>query len=102
MATKTANLYARIEPETKYAAESILDTLGIPASVAINLFYKQIILRNGLPFEVQIPTKAPLNLAAISEDEFNSEMEKSYKSMRAGKGVSAKKAFAKIKRSLYD
>ena len=69
MATKTANLYARIEPETKYVAESILDTLGIPASVAINLFYKQIILRNGLPFEVQIPTKAPLNLAAITEDD---------------------------------
>lgn len=43
-------------------------------------------------------TKTPLNLAAISEDEFNSEMEKSYKSMKAGKGKPAKKAFAKVKR----
>ena len=47
-------------------------------------------------------TKTQLNLAAISEDEFNSEMEKSYKSMKAGKGKPAKKAFAKVKRSLYD
>ena len=102
MATKTANLYARIEPETKYVAESILDTLGIPASVAINLFYKQIILRNGLPFEVQIPAQTPLNLAAMTEDKFNEELEKGYKSMKAGKGKPAKKAFASIKRHLYD
>ena len=33
-------------------------------------------------------TKTPLNLAAISEDEFDSKMEKAYKSMKAGKGVS--------------
>ena len=45
MATKTANLYARIEPETKVCAESILESLGIPVSTAINMFYKQIILK---------------------------------------------------------
>ena len=44
MATKSANLYARIEPDVKEKAESILSTLGIPASSAINMFYKQIIL----------------------------------------------------------
>ena len=51
MAAKSANLYARIEPEVKEKAESILSTLGIPASNAINMFYKQIILQRGLPFE---------------------------------------------------
>ena len=45
MATKTANLYARIEPEVKDQAESILTSLGIPVSNAINMFYKQIILQ---------------------------------------------------------
>ena len=44
MAAKTSNLYARIEPEVKEEAESILAALGIPASNAINMFYKQIIL----------------------------------------------------------
>ena len=48
MATKTANLYARIEPETKVCAESILESLGIPVSTAINMFYKQIILKRFL------------------------------------------------------
>ena len=56
MATKSANLYARIEPDVKEKAESILSTLGIPASSAINMFYKQIILQRGLPFEVKIPS----------------------------------------------
>ena len=45
MAAKSANLYARIEPDVKEQAESILSTLGIPASNAINMFYKQIILQ---------------------------------------------------------
>ena len=30
MATKTANLYARIEPDVKEQAENILSALGIP------------------------------------------------------------------------
>ena len=46
--------------------------------------------------------KPPHNLTTMTENEFNSEMEKSYKSMKAGKGVSAKKAFAKVKKSLND
>ena len=44
MAAKSANLYARIDPEVKEQAKSILSALGIPASNAINMFYKQIIL----------------------------------------------------------
>ena len=48
MAAKSANLYARIEPDVKEQAEGILATLGIPASNAINMFYKQIILNLSL------------------------------------------------------
>ena len=51
---KTANIYARIEPEVKKEAESILEELGIPVSVAINMFYKKIIASKGMPFEVKI------------------------------------------------
>ena len=40
MAAKSANLYARIEPDVKEKAESILSALGIPVSSAINMFYK--------------------------------------------------------------
>ena len=44
MATKSANILARVEPEVKEQAEEILSKLGIPASVVINMLYKQIIM----------------------------------------------------------
>lgn len=67
MAAKSANLYARIEPDVKEQAEEILATLGIPASNAINMFYKQIILNRGLPFEVKIPTARPVDISRMKE-----------------------------------
>jgi len=97
MATKSANLYARIEPEVKEQAESILSALGISSSNAINMFYKQIILQRGLPFEVKIPSAGPVDMNALSEAELNAELEKGYADMKAGKTKPAKKAFADIR-----
>ena len=94
MATKSANLYARIEPEVKEQAESILSTLGIPASNAINMFYKQIILNRGLPFEVKIPTAKPVNVAELTAAELNAELEKGYADIEKGNVENAANAFA--------
>lgn len=74
------SLYARIEPEVKEQVESILSALGIPASNAINMFYKQIILQRGLPFEVKIPSARPIDMSALSEEQMNAELEKGYES----------------------
>ena len=98
MATKTANLYARIEPDVKEQAESILSTLGISASNAINMFYKQIILNRGLPFDVKIPTARPVDVAELTEVELNAELEKGYADMLAGRTKPARQAFADIRR----
>lgn len=99
MANKTANLYARIEPETKLSAESILETLGIPVSTAINMFYKQIILNNGLPFDVKVPNKKNINLSEMTEEQFNLDMEQSYKNMLNNEGLSVDEAFSSIKKA---
>lgn len=98
MAKKSANLYARIEPDVKEKAESILAALGIPASNAINIFYKQIILQRGLPFEVKMPPAKPVNINTLSETEFNEELEKGYADMQAGRTKNAKEAFADIRK----
>ena len=98
MATKTANLYVRIEPDVKEQAESILSTLGIPASNAINIFYKQIILNRGLPFDVKIPTAKQIDVAELTEAELNAELEKGYADMVAGKTKPARQAFADIRK----
>ena len=83
MATKSANVYARIEPDVKEQAEGILAALGIPASNAINMFYKQIILQRGLPFEVKMPSARPVDVSALSEAQMNAELEKGYADMQA-------------------
>lgn len=101
MAAKSANLYARIEPDVKEQAESILSALGIPASNAINMFYKQIILQRGLPFEVKMPPAKPIDMNALSEEHMNAELEKGYADKKAGRTKSAKKAFADIRKD-YD
>lgn len=92
---KSANLYARIEPEIKEQAESILSELGIPASNAINMFYKQIILQRGLPFEVKLP-QHPLDVGNMTEEQFNAELEKGYADMKAGRVKDARQALADI------
>ena len=98
MAAKSANLYVRIEPDVKEQAESILAALGIPASNAINMFYKQIILNRGLPFEVKIPTAKPVNVVELTEAELNAELEKGYADMVAGRTKPARQAFADIRK----
>ena len=98
MAAKSANLYARIEPEVKEQAEGILSALGIPASNAINMFYKQIILHRGLPFEVKIPSARPLDMSILSEEQINEELEKGYVDMKTGRTKSASKIFEDIRK----
>lgn len=95
---KTANLYARIEPDVKEQAESILTALGIPASNAINMFYKQIILQRGLPFEVKMPAVRPLDTSVLTDEQMDAELEKGYADMQAGRTQSVKSAFADIRK----
>ncbi len=46
----------RIEEETYLKAKEILQQIGLNYSQAISVFNKMIVLNNGLPFEVKIPT----------------------------------------------
>ena len=55
---KSATVRARIEPRLKREAEGMLEELGLSATQAITLFYRQITLRKGIPFDVVIPNAA--------------------------------------------
>ncbi|MBA7627221.1 MAG: type II toxin-antitoxin system RelB/DinJ family antitoxin [Calditrichaeota bacterium] len=54
---KTSSVSIRMEPSLKRAAEEVLRKLGLPASQAVTLFYRQLVLQKGLPFEVKLPNK---------------------------------------------
>lgn len=78
---KTANLYARIEPELKEQAEDILNSLGLPPSSAITMFYKQVVLQQGLPFDVKLAYRKPVDINSCSKRELHTELEKGYQSI---------------------
>lgn len=54
---KIATINTRIEPRLKTQAEAILHKVGLTSAEAVRLFYKQVCLHNGLPFDVKIPNK---------------------------------------------
>ena len=57
------------------------------------MFYMQIILQRGLPFEVKIPSARPVDISALSEVEFNEELEKGYADMQARRTKMPGKSF---------
>lgn len=93
---KTSNLYVRIEPALKEQAEQILDALGIAPSSAINMFYKQIVMQRGLPFEVKIPQHVPLDMNAATQDEIDQILEHGYQDMLHGRTRPAEEVFTDI------
>lgn len=97
---KSATLYVRIEPELKEQAESILAALGISASNAITMFYKQIVLQQGVPFEIKLPATRPLDASALTDAQFNAELEKGFADIAAGRTRPAEQAFGDIHRDI--
>ena len=95
---KTANLYARIEPELKKQAESILAALGIPASNAITMFYKQIILQRGIPFEMKLPAEKPIDMGSLTKEQLDAELQKGYDDVMAGRTMPAEQVFDAIRK----
>ena len=68
-----ANVNVRIDNNVKERAEAVFANLGITPSAAINLFYKQVIRTNSIPFELKADIPAKDTLKALNEVD---EMEK--------------------------
>ena len=84
----------------KENAETILTQLGIPMSNAVGMFLKQVILRRGLPFDVTLPANQPLDISALTEEEFHAELEKGYADIKKGNVFPAKKALTSLRGEL--
>jgi len=70
---KTSYINVRTDSVLKKEAESILSSLGLTPSDAINLLYNQIILNKGLPFEIKIPNS--VTIKAIDDLENNIDVD---------------------------
>ena len=80
---KTASVHIRIKEDTKKQAEAILEELEFQRTVAIEMFYRQIILNNGIPFEVAIPN-ASKSREELTTEEFDKMMKVAIKQVEEG------------------
>jgi DNA-damage-inducible protein J len=85
MMMRTDTISVAIEPKLKAEAEQILDDLGLGADEAIRVFYKQVVLRRGLPFELAIPNEAT---------------RRAMRDVRRGRGLSRYKDTTKLREKL--
>ena len=60
-ALKTADVRSRIEPELKDRATEVLAECGLKLSDAIRLFLRQVVIQQGLPFEVKTPNATTMD-----------------------------------------
>ena len=99
MAAKTANVLARVEPDIKEQAEAIMAKLGVPASVVINMLYKQIIMTRSIPFSLSLPT-APIARDEMDEATFNAMMQRGLDDAKTGRGRPAADVFAELRQEI--
>ena len=90
-----ALIYYLYQREFFFAA--VLSALGIPASNAITMFYKQVILQRGLPFEVKLP-EHPLDVSRMTAEQLHAELEKGYADIQAERTRPASEVFADIRK----
>ena len=96
MAGKTANVTARIQPDIKEQAEAILERLGIPVSVFIDMTYRQVIMRGGVPFSLDIPDKL-ITRDTLTKVEFDAMMQNGLAQAKSDDSVSIDEAFRQLK-----
>ncbi|MFU9915712.1 type II toxin-antitoxin system RelB/DinJ family antitoxin [Fannyhessea vaginae] len=97
--TKTANVNVRIQENIKQKAEQILETIGVPRATAIDMFYRQIILNNGIPFSLTIPKSLPAK-DEMDEKTFNALMTKGYDQAIQGDSYPIDDVFEELERGL--
>ena len=97
MSNKTATVTVRMEPEIKEKAEKIMEELGLPVSVVISMFYRQIIAKNGIPFALTIPGIPDED--TMSEEEFNTMLSQGLKEAQAGDAMPLRDFVRELKQS---
>jgi DNA-damage-inducible protein J len=70
---KDVKVQARMDAELKQAAEKIFEELGVSPTEAIRMFYTQVRIHRGFPFDLKVPNA--ITLAAIEETEHPETLE---------------------------
>lgn len=75
---KTDTLHIRIEPIVKQKAEKTLNDLGLSITEAINVFLNQVILNDGIPFEIKKPRYNKETMQVIEDTRNRKNLSKTF------------------------
>ena len=64
---KTATVHVRMDEQVKEDALSVFESLGISMADAITMYFKQVALKNGIPFELTAEKTPRNNYERVSE-----------------------------------
>jgi len=95
MAARSANVNVRVEPNVKKQAEDILDKLGISVSAFINMTYRQVIMKRGIPFPVELPAEIK-TFDTMTDGEFDEMMQTGLIQAKSGESVPYEEAFEQL------
>ena len=66
--TENEIIEACVDLDLKHEAEEVFAELGLSATEAITLFYRQVILHQGLPFGMRLPNVDTVNALQQARD----------------------------------
>lgn len=98
MAAKTTNVYIRVEPEVKIVAEKMFNQLGILFSTAVNLFLKQVVMKQCIPFELTVSSHHPVFFDNLTEGEKDAIIAEGYQGYRKKQGTVVADVFADLEK----
>ena len=99
MAARSANVNVRVEPDVKKQAEDILEKLGVATSAFINMTYRQVIMKRGIPFSVELPSGIK-TLDTMTDAEFDEMMQTGLEQAKKGESVPYEEAFDRLMEGL--
>lgn len=85
MTESNMDLLLRVDPEVRDKAQRVLDRLGISMSAAVNLYLNQIVMNDGIPFDVRVIQPAADVHVKTSEDSLQAKVRQGYDDYNAGR-----------------
>lgn len=68
MEAQTDIVKSRIDHETKIKAKAVLSRVGLTMSDAMRLFLHQVVIQNGLPFDLRIPNSETIKAMEAADN----------------------------------
>lgn len=66
-----ANVQIRVDEDMKKQSEEILNDLGLNMSTAVKMFLSQVIIEQGIPFQVKRKSRLEIGVEQINNGEVN-------------------------------